>query len=64
MRGWTQGCGRPFPEPCMCGAEDCPRCFPFSRSRAVECPECGAEVSGEPGVRVCPKCGHTGKADE
>jgi hypothetical protein len=28
MRGWTTSSGRPFPEPCLCGATDCPKCYP------------------------------------
>lgn len=32
---------RSFPEPCLCGATDCVRCY---GSRAVTtCPECGGE---------------------
>lgn len=27
---------KPLPEPCLCGAPDCPRCFPGSWWRAVE----------------------------
>jgi len=37
-----------FREPCLCGAPDCPRCFPFTwRQSAAQCDE-GAEDEERP----------------
>lgn len=41
-------------QPCMCGATDCPRCYPGC-DRPVECVECG-RLFASYSMREC-KCG-------
>lgn len=36
-----------FPEPCLCGAEDCPRCFPYSYDKCHD-PEPEEEECTDP----------------
>lgn len=40
--------------PCMCGATDCPRCYPGC-NRSVECSVCGAEYPAHI-MTSCDRC--------
>lgn len=40
--------------PCMCGAEDCPKCYPGCND-PVECSGCG-KVFAAHEILECPKC--------
>jgi hypothetical protein len=41
--------------PCLCGAEDCPRCFPGC-DEIETCGRCGEELDR---FGVCPECGRS-----
>lgn len=45
--------GGRMPEPCMCGADDCPKC---GGNDTPECPDCGAEMKRHQGEWFCPEC--------
>ena len=47
---------RGYSEPCVCGASDCPRCYPNSYN---ECDECGGT-----GIITCDCCPHDSEKDE
>jgi anaerobic ribonucleoside-triphosphate reductase len=47
-------------EPCMCGADDCPKCFPQNKGLRF-CPECGEvmeliDCDEDGGRYACPIC--------
>jgi hypothetical protein len=68
---WTNGCGRPFPERCLCGAPDCKSCGPAQGYPLHYrlCPECDAELEWDhveeqhrpceacAKAKLCPECG-------
>lgn len=47
-------------EPCMCGASDCPECYPqnFSRGRYIfaACSECFDDFEPKDAETLCPDC--------